>query len=55
MMSHYAVHTPLQGKGKKISRYEKVPKEKRQGNRSTPRWSKAWMTASLVSCARYVI
>ena len=31
MMSHYAVHTPLQAKKKKIARYEKVAKGKRQG------------------------
>jgi arylsulfatase A len=31
MLSHYAVHTPLQGKPEKIGRYEKVPKNKRQG------------------------
>lgn len=31
MLSHYAVHTPLQAKRQKIVRYEKVPKAKRQG------------------------
>lgn len=32
MMSHYAVHTPLQGKPDKVARYEKTPKNKRQGD-----------------------
>ncbi len=31
MLSHYAVHAPLQGKADKIPRYEKVAKAKRQG------------------------
>ena len=31
MLSHYAVHTPLQGKADKVARYEKTPKSKRQG------------------------
>ncbi|MEZ6131978.1 MAG: sulfatase-like hydrolase/transferase [Planctomycetaceae bacterium] len=31
MLSHYAVHTPLQGKPEKIRRYEQVPKHKQQG------------------------
>lgn len=31
MLSHYAVHAPLQGKANKIPRYEKVAKSKRQG------------------------
>jgi arylsulfatase A-like enzyme len=32
MLSHYAVHTPLQGKPEKVARYERVPKDDRQGN-----------------------
>ena len=32
MMSLYAVHSPLQGKPEKVARYEKVPKEQRQGD-----------------------
>jgi arylsulfatase A len=32
MLSHYAVHSPLQGKADKVAKYEKVPKAKRQGN-----------------------
>lgn len=32
MMSHYAVHSPLQGKPDKIAKYEKVPEDKRQGD-----------------------
>ncbi|MCO8124556.1 sulfatase [Stieleria sp. TO1_6] len=32
MLSHYAVHTPLQGKADKIARYEQVTEDKRQGN-----------------------
>jgi arylsulfatase A len=31
MLSHYAVHTPLQGKPDKVSRYQQVPEDKRQG------------------------
>ena len=31
MLSHYAVHAPLQGKPDKITRYEQVAKAKRQG------------------------
>ena len=31
MLSHYAVHTPLQGKPEKVAKYEAVPKAKRQG------------------------
>lgn len=31
MLSHYAVHTPLQAKQKVIDRYSKVPEEQRQG------------------------
>lgn len=31
MLSHYAVHTPLQAKKEKIDRYSKVPEEQRQG------------------------
>ena len=31
MLSHYAVHTPLQGKPDKVARYEQVAKDKRQG------------------------
>lgn len=31
MLSHYAVHTPLQAKKKKVDRYNKVPKKQRQG------------------------
>lgn len=31
MLSHYAVHAPLQGKADKVARYAKVPKGKRQG------------------------
>lgn len=31
MLSHYAVHAPLQGKPEKVDRYEKVTKDKRQG------------------------
>jgi len=31
MLAHYAVHTPLQGKPDKVARYEKVPKDRRQG------------------------
>ena len=32
MMSHYAVHTPLQGKPDKVAKYEKIPKEQSQGD-----------------------
>jgi arylsulfatase A-like enzyme len=32
MLSHYAVHTPLQGKKEKIQKYSAIPKDKRQGN-----------------------
>ena len=32
MLSHYAVHTPLQAKQEKIDRYSKVQEEQRQGN-----------------------
>ncbi len=32
MMSHYGVHSPLQGKPDKVARYEKVPEEQRQGD-----------------------
>jgi len=31
MLSHYAVHTPLQAKREKIARYEKVASDQRQG------------------------
>jgi len=31
MLSHYAVHAPLQGKPDKTARYEKIPKRRRQG------------------------
>ena len=31
MLSHYAVHTPLQGKPDKVARYEKVAKNRQQG------------------------
>ena len=31
MLSHYAVHTPLQGKPGKVVNYEKIPENKRQG------------------------
>ena len=31
MLSHYAVHTPLQGKPDKAAKYEAVPETKRQG------------------------
>ena len=31
MLSHYAVHTPLQGKPDKVLNYEKIPENKRQG------------------------
>lgn len=31
MLSHYAVHTPLQGKPDKVARYERVSEDKRQG------------------------
>lgn len=31
MLSHYAVHTPLQAKKEKIDRYNEIPKEQRQG------------------------
>lgn len=31
MLSHYAVHAPLQAKPDRIERFEKVPKNKRQG------------------------
>jgi arylsulfatase A-like enzyme len=31
MLSHYAVHAPLQGKPDKVARYERVPKDRRQG------------------------
>jgi len=31
MLSHYAVHTPLQGKPKKVARYEQIAKDKQQG------------------------
>lgn len=32
MLSHYAVHAPLQGKPEKVARYERVPEEDRQGD-----------------------
>lgn len=32
MLSHYAVHAPLQGKPKKVAHYKQVPKSKRQGH-----------------------
>ncbi|MHC4994713.1 MAG: sulfatase [Planctomycetota bacterium] len=32
MMSHYAVHTPLQAKEEMIARYEAVPEDRRQGH-----------------------
>ncbi len=31
MMSHYAVHSPLQGKPDKVARYEAIPEDERQG------------------------
>ena len=31
MLSHYAVHTPLQGKPEKVARYEEIPEAQRQG------------------------
>ncbi len=31
MLSHYAVHAPLQGKPDKVARYEQIPKDRRQG------------------------
>jgi len=31
MLSHYAVHAPLQGKPDKTARYENIPKRRRQG------------------------
>ena len=31
MLSHYAVHAPLQGKPELVSRYEKIAKQERQG------------------------
>ncbi|MFP6659637.1 MAG: sulfatase [Pirellulales bacterium] len=31
MLSHYAVHTPLQGKPDKMARYRQIAKDKRQG------------------------
>ena len=31
MLSHYAVHTPLQGKPDRVARYARVPKDRRQG------------------------
>lgn len=32
MLSHYAVHSPLQGKADKINKYKAIDKSKRQGN-----------------------
>jgi arylsulfatase A-like enzyme len=32
MMSHYAVHTPLQGKPDKVAKYEKIPEDQSQGH-----------------------
>jgi arylsulfatase A-like enzyme len=32
MMSHYAVHSPLQGKPEKVAKYEKVAEDQRQGD-----------------------
>lgn len=32
MLSHYAVHAPLQGKPDKIARYRRIPKNQRQGH-----------------------
>jgi arylsulfatase A len=32
MMSHYAVHSPLQGKPDKVAKYEKIPKDQSQGD-----------------------
>ncbi len=32
MLSHYAVHSPLQGKEEKVARYEKVDPDQRQGD-----------------------
>jgi len=32
VLSHYAVHTPLQGKPDKVAKYAKVPKDQRQGD-----------------------
>jgi arylsulfatase A len=34
MLSHYAVHTPLQGKPEKIARYKKIAADKRRGKPS---------------------
>ena len=31
MLSHYAVHSPLQGKNDVVAKYEQVPREKQQG------------------------
>ncbi|MEM6779425.1 MAG: sulfatase [Planctomycetota bacterium] len=31
MLSHYAVHAPLQGKPDKVKRYEQIPRARRQG------------------------
>ena len=31
MLSHYAVHSPLQGKPGKVERYEETPEPQRQG------------------------
>ena len=31
VLSHYAVHTPLQGKPDKVARYEQIPEARRQG------------------------
>tara|TARA_R110002049_G_scaffold4601_5_gene32294 strand:+ start:417471 stop:418916 length:1446 start_codon:yes stop_codon:yes gene_type:complete len=31
VLSHYAVHTPLQGKPEKVKRYQQVPKDDQQG------------------------
>lgn len=32
MMSHYAVHSPLQGKPDKVAKYERIPESQRQGD-----------------------
>lgn len=32
LLSHYAVHGPLQGKPEKVARYEEIPEERRQGD-----------------------
>ena len=47
MLSHYAVHTPLQGKPEKVAKYEAVAKSQAAGQaRPTPRWSRVWTIVS---------